>query len=464
VTTGGASTIKDRQKLLGEAPIGKLLLQLSVPATIAMFVNALYNFVDAIYIGQGVGFLGMAGLTVAFPIQMFILAVAQMVGIGGGALISISLGEGNVEKADNVAGNAYLLTVVLGIVIMVFGSIFIDPILKLFGATEAVLPYAKAYMSVIFIGAVFFSFSVVGNNLVRSEGNAMVAMISMLLGAGLNILLDPLFIFTFDMGIRGAAIATILAQFMSFLYLLRYMYSGKSLFAIKPHHLVPHPAYMSEILKLGFPAFSRQVGGSILAIFLNNSIVHYGGDVALSAYGAINRIISLLFMPMFGVLQGFQPIAGYNYGAKRLDRVRDSIKIAMVVLLIMATTGWAIAQLFPEGIMRLFTSEPEVVKIGTQAIRLIILAIPFVSIQIMSASVYQSLGKPGPAFFLSLLRQFILFIPLMYIIPAVTGLGLKGLWITFPVADVISTIVSIFMMMKLSKEMKLMEQMQTTGQ
>ncbi|MDO9592734.1 MAG: MATE family efflux transporter, partial [Erysipelotrichaceae bacterium] len=419
---------------------------------------------DAIYIGQGVGFLGMAGLTVAFPIQMFILAVAQMVGIGGGALISISLGEGNVEKADNVAGNAYLLTIVLGIAIMVLGSIFIDPILQLFGATDAVLPYAKAYMSVIFIGAVFFSFSVVGNNLVRSEGNAMVAMISMLLGAGLNILLDPLFIFTFGMGIRGAAIATILAQFISFLYLLRYMYSGKSLFAIKSHHLVPHPAYMAEILKLGFPAFSRQVGGSILAIFLNNAIVHYGGDVALSAYGAINRIISLLFMPMFGVLQGFQPIAGYNYGAKRLDRVRDSIKITMVVLLIMATAGWAIAQLFPEGIMRLFTSEPEVVKIGTQAIRLIILAIPFVSIQIMSASVYQSLGKPGPAFFLSLLRQFFLFIPLMFIIPAVTGLGLNGLWITFPVADVISTIVSIFMLMNLSKEMKLMEQIQTISQ
>lgn len=453
---------KDRQQMLANAPIGKLLLKLSVPATLAMIVNALYNIVDAIYIGQGVGFLGMAGLTVAFPIQMFILAVGQMVGIGGGALASISLGEGDSEKADNVAGNAYVLIVILGVMIMLFGSLFLDPILKLFGASADVLPYARDYMSVIFYGAVFFSFSVVGNNIVRSEGNAMVAMISMMIGAGLNIVLDPIFIFVLDMGIRGAAIATIISQFVSFIYLLVYMYSGKSIFAIKPHHLRPHVAYMSEILQLGFPAFSRQVGGSILAIFLNNSIVQYGGDIALSAFGAINRIISFLFMPMFGVLQGFQPIAGFNYGAKRFDRVRESIRIAQIVLIAMSSFGWLIAQLFPDLIMRLFTPEPEVIAIGVKALRIIISAIPFVSIQIMSASVYQALGMPKPALLLSLLRQFILFIPLMYIIPAVTGLGLTGVWLTFPAADIISTVVSIFMLLKLNRQMKAAQSQQET--
>lgn len=453
---------KDRQQMLANAPIGKLLLKLSVPATLAMIVNALYNIVDAIYIGQGVGFLGMAGLTVAFPIQMFILAVGQMVGIGGGALASISLGEGDSEKADNVAGNAYVLIVILGVMIMLFGSLFLDPILKLFGASADVLPYARDYMSVIFYGAVFFSFSVVGNNIVRSEGNAMVAMISMMIGAGLNIVLDPIFIFVLDMGIRGAAIATIISQFVSFIYLLVYMYSGKSIFAIKPHHLRPHVAYMSEILQLGFPAFSRQVGGSILAIFLNNSIVQYGGDIALSAFGAINRIISFLFMPMFGVLQGFQPIAGFNYGAKRFDRVRESIRIAQIVLIAMSSFGWLIAQLFPGLIMRLFTPEPEVIAIGVKALRIIISAIPFVSIQIMSASVYQALGMPKPALLLSLLRQFILFIPLMYIIPAVTGLGLTGVWLTFPAADIISTVVSIFMLLKLNRQMKAAQSQQET--
>lgn len=446
--------------MLAEAPIGKLLIKLSVPATLAMIVNALYNIVDAIYIGQGVGFLGMAGLTVSFPIQMFILAVGQMVGIGGGALASISLGEGDSEKADNVAGNAYVLIVILGIAIMILGSLLLDPILKTFGASSDVLPYARDYMSVIFMGAVFFSFSVVGNNIVRSEGNAMVAMISMMIGAGLNIVLDPVFIFALDMGIRGAALATILSQFVSFIYLLFYMYSGKSIFAIKPHHLRPHVEYMKEILSLGFPAFSRQVGGSILAIFLNNGIVHYGGDIALSAYGAINRIISFLFMPMFGVLQGFQPIAGFNYGAKRFDRVRESIKIAQITLIAMSSFGWAIAQLFPALIMRLFTPETEVIEIGAHALRIIISAIPFVSIQIMSASVYQALGKPKPALFLSLLRQFILFIPLMYIIPAVTGLGLTGLWLTFPAADIVSTIVSIYMLAKLNQQMKMAQENQ----
>jgi putative MATE family efflux protein len=440
--------------MLAEAPIGKLLIKLSVPATLAMIVNALYNIVDAIYIGQGVGFLGMAGLTVSFPIQMFILALGQMVGIGGGALASISLGEGNREKADNVAGNSYVLIVILGLAITLLGSFFLDPILKTFGATENVLPYARDYMSVIFYGAVFFSFSVVGNNLVRSEGNAFVAMVSMMIGAGLNIILDPIFIFVLDMGIRGAAIATILSQFMSFVYLLFYMYSGKSIFAIKPRHLRPHASYMGQILSLGFPAFSRQVGGSILAIFLNNAIVRFGGDIALSAYGAINRIIMFLFMPMFGVLQGFQPIAGFNYGAKRFDRVRESIRITMFILIALATLGWGVAQLFPTLIMRLFTPEEEVIRIGAQALRIIIIAIPFVSVQIMSATVFQALGKPKPAFFLSLLRQFILFIPLMYIIPQVTGLGLIGLWLTFPVSDVISTIVSIFMLAKLNREIK----------
>lgn len=452
----------ERQQMLAEAPIGKLLLKLSVPATLAMIVNALYNIVDAIFIGQGVGFLGMAGLTVAFPIQMFILAVGQMVGMGGGALASISLGEGDGEKADRVAGNAYVLIVLFGLIITVFGTLFLDPILKLFGASADVLPYARDYMSVIFLGAVFFSFSVVGNNIVRSEGNALVAMVSMMIGAGLNIILDPIFIFVLDMGIRGAAIATILAQFTSFVYLLVYMYSGKSIFAMKPHHLKPHLPYMSEILQLGFPAFSRQVGGSILAIFLNHSIVQYGGDLALSAYGAINRIIAFLFMPMFGVLQGFQPIAGFNYGARRFERVRESIKIAQFLLIGLSTFGWLIAQLFPTFIMRLFTPETEVIRIGAQALRIIISAIPFVSVQIMSASVYQALGKPKPAFFLSLLRQFILFIPLMYLIPAVTGLGLTGLWLTFPVADVISTIVSLFMLQKLNHEMKAAQETQST--
>lgn len=429
-----------------------------------MFVNALYNIVDAIYIGQGVGFLGMAGLTVAFPIQMFIMAIAQMIGIGGGALASISLGEGKKEKAEHVVGNAYPLAVFAGLIITILGSVFITPILTLFGATQNVMPYAKDYMAVIFIGAVFFSFSVVGNSIVRSEGNAMVAMIAMLIGAGLNILLDPLFIFVFGMGIRGAAIATILAQFLSFLYLLRYMYSGRSVFALQSRHMVPHKVYMTEILKLGFPAFSRQIGGSVLAIFLNNSIVHYGGDIALSAYGAINRTIAFLFMPMFGVLQGFQPIAGFNFGAGRYDRVRVSIKMVMAILLIMSTFGWSMAQLFPDFIMRLFTSEQEVIRIGAPALKTIIFAIPFASIQIMSASVFQSLGKPGPAFFLSLLRQFILFIPLMYIIPAVTGLGLKGLWITFPISDTISTVVSIFMMLRLSRDIKVLEKSKTASE
>jgi putative MATE family efflux protein len=313
-------------------------------------------------------------------------------------------------------------------------------------------------MSIIFYGSIFFSFSVSSNNLIRAEGNAKVAMFSMLIGTVLNIILDPVFIFIFDMGIKGAALATILSQFVTFIYVLRYMYSGKSMLNLKPHHLTLKANYINEIITVGAPAFVRQVGGSFLAIILNHSLVFYGGDLAISAYGVINRVIMFIFMPMFGVVQGLQPIAGFNYGAKKFDRVNEVIRLSIKTLIIYATLGSAIAFFFPEFIFRIFTNDETVISIGAVALKIIVIGLPIVGIQIISSSIYQSLGKAKPALFLSLLRQIIIFIPLVLILPKIGNLGIVGIWITYPISDILSTIISGFMLKSEMKSFKLQGQ------
>lgn len=434
--------MSDRNEMLGNEKIPSLLWKLSLPATIGMLVNALYNVVDTIFIGYGVGSLAIGGLTIAFPIQMLIMALAQMIGIGAASAISRSLGAGDKEKADYYAGNSYSLIIILSIVFVALSITFLDPLLRLFGASDTLLPYARDYMSVIFYGSIFFSFSVSSNNLIRAEGNAKVAMFTMLIGTVINIILDPIFIFVFDMGIRGAALATIVSQFITFLYVIRYMYSGKSMLNLKPHHLALKGQYIKEILTVGAPAFVRQVGGSFLAIILNNSLVFFGGDLAIAAYGVINRVIMFIFMPMFGVVQGLQPIAGFNYGAKKFTRVNEVIKLSIKILVIYATIGSAIAFLFPETIFRIFTNDAEVINIGASALKIIVLGLPVVGIQIVSSSIYQSLGKAKPAMFLSMLRQIIIFIPLVLILPRIGGLGIVGIWLTYPISDLLSTAIS----------------------
>ena len=424
--------MSDRNKMLGEEKISSLLWKLSLPATIGMLVNALYNVVDTIFIGYGVGPLAIGGLTIAFPIQMLVMAIAQMIGIGAASAISRSLGAGDKESADYYAGNSYSLIIILSLIFVGLSITFLDPLLRLFGASDTLL-------------------SVSSNNLIRAEGNAKVAMFTMLIGTVINIILDPIFIFVFDMGIRGAALATIVSQFVTFLYVIKYMYSGKSMLNLKPHHFVLKFNYITEIITVGVPAFVRQVGGSLLAIILNNSLVFYGGDLAISAYGVINRVIMFIFMPMFGVVQGLQPIAGFNYGAKKYARVNEVIKLSIKSLVIYATLGSFIAFLFPEIIFRIFTNDAQVIDIGTGALKIIVLGLPVVGVQIVSSSIYQSLGKAKPALFLSLLRQIILFIPLVLILPRIGNLGIVGIWLTYPLSDLASTAISAYM---IKKEMK----------
>lgn len=438
---------------LGEQKISKLLLNLSLPATVGMLVNALYNLVDTIFVGRGVGAIAIGGLTVAFPIQMIIVAFAMMIGIGAASAISRSLGEKNIERADYVAGNSFLCVIILSAIISALGLIFTEPMLRIFGSTETILPYAKDYIKIILWGNIFFSFAMSSNNLIRAEGNAKVAMATMLIGAILNIILDPIFIFIFKLGIKGAALATIISQFISFLYILTYLYSGKSSLKIKLYHLKPKISIIKEIFAVGSAAFFRQVSGSVVAIVVNNSLRVFGGDIALIIVGMLQRITMFMFMPLFGVIQGMQPIVGFNYGAKKYDRLKEAVKLSLITATALATFSWLIVELFPVAIISIFTADTEIITKGSLVIRIAVSMIPFIGIQIVAAGLFQSLGKAVPSLVLSLLRQVLLFIPLVIILPRVLGLGIMGIWIAYPAADILSVILTVLYLRSELKKM-----------
>ena len=415
--------MEKNSKMLGSESIGKLLLKLSLPAMVAMMVQALYNFVDTIYIGRGIGTIGIAAVSVSFPIQMIIMALAQMVGIGGASIISRSLGAKDVVKAEKTLGNMLGIIAIFSIVIAVLGSIFIKPILGLFGATEAIMPYAIEYMSVIFIGNIFFSFAMTSNSVIRAEGNSKVAMISMLISGIMNIILDPIFIFGFDMGIRGAALATLLAQMTGVIYILTYFLGGKSTLHFHFKDIKFEWPILKETFSVGASAFARQAAGSILAVVLNNLLGLYGGELSIAVFGVINRLLMFTIMPMSGIAQGFLPIAGFNYGAKKYDRVKEVIKTATKVTTIFSVASYAILMIFPEILISIFTTDAELIAQAVWATRINVSVIFLVGFQIVGSSLFQAIGKAGPALLLSMSRQILFFIPIVFIMANSFGLG-----------------------------------------
>jgi len=277
----------------------------------------------------------------------------------------------------------------------------------------------------------------------------------MLIGAILNIILDPIFIFVFKMGVKGAALATVISKFVSFIYILIYLYSGKSSLKVKLRHLKPKMHIVIEILTVGFAAFARQVTGSVVAIVVNNSLRFFGGDMALIIVGILHRVTMFVFMPLFGVVQGMQPIVGFNYGAKNLDRVKETIKLSLIITTAIATFGWLIIELFPFIVISMFTREPEIIEKGSTIMRIVISVIPVIGIQIVGAALFQSLGKAVPSLILSLLRQVLLFIPLVIILPRILRLGLLGIWIAYPAADILSVVLTILFLKGELKKMNL---------
>jgi len=431
----------DRSKELGSAKIPSLLLKFSIPAIIGMLVNALYNIVDRIFIGQGVGPLGIAGATIAFPLMLILMAFAMLIGLGATSLISISLGEKKNERAESVLGNAFGLMILISLLLSVLGMILLDPMLRLFGASETVLPYARAYTSIILGGTIFQSIGMGMNNFIRGEGDPKTAMKTMLIGAILNTILDPIFIFVLKMGVGGAAIATVLSQAVSSIWVLSYYFTGRSHLKIRARNLLPRKEIVMPILAIGSAPFTMQIAASFVNAIVNNQLNTYGGDLAVSAMGILFSVSMLFFMPIFGVNQGAQPIIGYNYGARSFDRVRHTTLLAIGAATAFMLAGFAAIQLAPRAFISLFAgSSPELIDLGVHAIRRYFMMMPLIGFQIVSAGYFQAVGKPKHAMVLSLSRQVIILIPLLLILPRIWGL--EGVWFAPPIADFLSALLT----------------------
>jgi putative MATE family efflux protein len=432
--------------------IGPLLAKLAIPATIGMLANSLYNVVDTIFIGRGIGTLAIAGVGIVFPIQMIVMASAQLVGLGSASMISRRLGEKDYEGASRVTANSFMAVTILGLVITAIALIFPDAILRLFGVTPNIYPYAREYLSTITLGFVFFPFLVSTNNLIRAEGDAKNSMIIMLLATGLNIVLDPIFIFVFGLGIRGAAYATVISQFAGFLYALIYYVRGKSCLHIKLSHFKIRWSIIKEITSLGFASFIRQVSGSVLMIIVNNSLKIYGGDIAIAAFSVINRIAMFVTMPLFGIVAAVQPIVGYNYGAKNMSRVKEALKVSIFTTMVIGGFFFAVLLAFPGPILRVFSNDQALLSLAANPLRILMLLFPLIGFQVIGAGFFQSIGKANPSIILSMSRQILFLIPLILLLPL--AMGISGIWFSFPIADFLAILLTGFFLLR---ELRLME-------
>ena len=403
---------------MGSKKILPLLVEFSIPAIIGMLVNAIYNVVDRIFIGNapGLGAIGIAGITISYPVTLVLMAISLMVGVGGATRFSIALGQKKHKEAAIYQGNAIILTVIFGLIFMVFGNLFVNSLLVMLGSSDRVLPYARDYLSIVLYGAVFQCVTMCGNNFSRAQGNPKNAMISQLIGAGFNIVFDYILIIKFNMGMQGAALATIGGQFLSMIWQLCYLCSNRSLIKLDLQHIKIRISFALDIIRTGIPAFLMQMANSVLNFILNSSLGTYGGDVAISAVGIITSFQTICQMPLTGLMQGQQPLISYNYGAQKIDRVKETLKYSLIGGTIIALLGFLAVELFPKTIILMFNNEPEVFELGTSAIRIWCICLPLVWAQIMSANYFQCIGKIKVASVLNLLRQVIVLIPMILIL------------------------------------------------
>ncbi|MEG0592519.1 MAG: MATE family efflux transporter [Coprobacillus sp.] len=433
---------------MGTKKILPLLVEFSIPAIIGMLVNAIYNIVDRMFIGNapGLGALGLAGITISFPVTLVLMALSLGSGVGGGTRFSISLGAGQRDEAKKYLGNSFMLSVFYGIIFMVFGNIFMEPILVVLGASDAVLPYASEYLSIILFGAVFQCIAMWGNNLSRAQGNPKNAMVSQLIGAGFNIVFDYILIFQLDMGMAGAAWATIGGQFLSAVWQLAFIMSKRSIIQMTLDCLKVKFYYIKRIITTGLPVFFMQMANSVLNIVLNGTLASYGGDIAVSTVGVLTSFQTILLMPLTGLCQGQQSLVSYNFGAHKMDRVKETLKYSVIGASSFALLGFICVQFFPNIIIAMFSSDPEILKLGTTALRIWFMLVFLVGAQMVCANYFQAVGKIKEASLLNLIRQVIVLIPLIVIYAQF--FGLYGIFFAVPTADLVSFIITMFAIRK----------------
>ena len=436
-----------------EKKILPLLVEFSVPAVIGMLVNAIYNIVDRIFIGNvpELGSLGLAGITVSYPVTLVVMAVSLMIGVGGATRFSISLGEKDQGKAGLFMGNALTLTTVFGILIMVLGNLFMEPILRFMGASEAVYPYAASYLSIILYGCVFQCIAISGNNFSRAQGNPKNAMVSQLIGAGFNIIFDYILIIRMGMGMQGAALATIGGQFLSAVWQLVFLFGKRSTIRLTIDLLKLKTEYAMDLIRTGIPVFFMQISNSILNIILNMLLSRFGGDVALSTIGIVTSVQTLILMPITGIMQGQQPLISYNYGAQQYKRIKETLRLSSIGASMIAIAGFIAVEFFTTDIIFMFNQEAAVVQLGTDALKIWFICLPVIGIQIMRANFFQCIGMIRMASFLILLRQIIILIPMMLILGNL--FGLYGLFFAVPIADFASFLITVVLNLKQLRRM-----------
>lgn len=436
---------KDRLRELGTAPTGRLLWKYSLPAVIGTVVTALYNLIDSIVIGHAIADPDViAGIAVTFPVMTLSGALGMLIGAGSATRISIVMGQKDKPRAELILGNSVMLTIIIGVCYMTTFFIFLDPILRLFGASDASLPYAREFMQWIIPGMVLINLTFSYNNVMRATGYPRKAMMTNILGAALNAVLAPLFLFGFGFGIWGAALATDISMGITAIWVLSHFFNHRNEVTFRPHTTRLRWPVVKSIIMIGMAPFLINLAAAGINAIMNNSLKHYGGDNAIAAIVAFNRYVTVFIMIVIGICQGMQPILGYNYGAGKHNRLFRTLRLAAGAGLCVTTLGMLFAQIFPARIAGMFMQDPGQIDAAVQCLRITTISFWMVGFQIVSTNFFQSLGMAGKAIFLSLTRQIIFMIPLLYLLPPF--LGLNGVWFTFPISDTVATLVTIAML------------------
>ena len=440
---------------LGTEKIGSLLMKYAGPAIIAMTASSLYNMIDSIFIGHGVGPLAISGLAVTFPLMNLSAAFGTLVGVGASTIMSVLLGQKNYEVANKVLGNVVVLNMVIGLIFMGVALMFLDPILYFFGASENTIVYAREYMQVILLGNVVTHLYLGLNNLVRASGNPKMAMVLTILTVILNVIFAPIFIFALNMGIRGAALATVIAQMVALVIILFYFSDSRKLLHFRKGIFRMDIRIAKDSLSIGLAPFLMNSAACLVTLFINQQLKSYSGDLAIGAYGIVNRISFLFIMINMGLNQGMQPIAGYNYGARKYSRVREVYMKTVKYATFVALAGFIVSIAIPHAAVSVFTSDPQLIDLAAKGLVLINLMLPLVGFQMVTSNLFQCLGMINKSIILSMSRQLLFLLPMLYVLPMF--LDSKGIWISFPIADFLSSLLTFIMLLGLMKKLKMLK-------
>lgn len=439
---------------LAEKKIGSLLLSYYIPAFVGVTATALYNIVDRIFIGQSVGHIALSGISVIFPIMIIIMGFGMLVGIGSAILTSIALGTQNRDRAEKVLGNAFFLMIAVSILVSIIGFAIKDPLLSSFGATSETLGYANDYLCIILAGS-FFAIAGYGlNTTIRSEGNAKIAMVSMIISAVLNIILDAVFILGLEMGVKGAAYATVISQMVLTIWVILHFRRKRSIIKLRLINIKPQPLVIKKILLAGMAPFIMQIANSLVQVIFNTQLIRYGGDIAVAAMGVVNSVVTMIIMSIIALNMASQPIIGYNFGAKNYMRVKETWILTMKCSTVISIITFILVQLFPGHIIMLFNNDPELLDKGTTGLRIFLTMLPIVGFQIVTGNYFQATGKSNIATAMTLMRQILLLLPLIIVLPGYAGLN--GVWMSSPVSDFFNAMVVLFLIYTYMKKLNIL--------